>query len=304
MKTIIAPPPEPAFAGQPSPSVPEVRPAPTRALLVIVAVLGICALIAVGIVWRVYRGKSTETSSASTPPIEKTNSGAAITGATFNEAANGADIALVSIPAGSFLMGSPTSDPARDQDEGPQTNVTLQKFYLSKFEITQAQYRAIVGSNPSKFKGDDLPVDSVSWNEATEFCRRLSTISGRTYRLPTEAEWEYAARAGASSSSGSDVSAQGWCGANSDRHTHPVGQKQANTFGLYDMYGNVWEWCQSEYKPYPYQDNDGRESLNASAVHVLRGGSWSAATKGCRPTYRRRVVPEPSTSGFRIVLVT
>jgi formylglycine-generating enzyme required for sulfatase activity len=219
----------------------------------------------------------------------------------FTEKINGAEIQMISIPSGTFLMGSPLSESGRDPDEGPQSNVTVRNFRLSEFEVTQAQYRATMGTNPASFKGDDLPVESVSWNDALEFCRKLSSLTGRKYRLPTEAEWEYAARAGNSTAAG-NVDALGWCGSNSANRTHPVGQKQANAFGLYDMYGNVWEWTESKYRPYPFQATDGREDLQPTDVRVLRGGSWESATRACRATYRRRVVPDPRSSGFRIAL--
>jgi formylglycine-generating enzyme required for sulfatase activity len=304
IKTIVASLPEPIFAGnQPAALSDSGVASKANRWPILIGAVAVCTVVVVGVLWLVQRAKSHQTLAASAL-TEKAKNGPGITGAVFTEKANGSEIALVSIAGGSFVMGSPPSDTARDQDEGPQTNVTVPNFYMSKFEITQAQYRAVMGTNPSNFKGDDLPVDSVSWNDAMEFCRKLSASTGRTYRLPTEAEWEYAARAGANSPAVSNVDALGWCGGNSNRRTHPVGQKQANALGLYDMYGNVWEWCQSEYKAYPYQAGDGRESPNANAIHVLRGGSWEAATKACRPTYRRRVLPDPSTSGFRIVLAT
>jgi formylglycine-generating enzyme required for sulfatase activity len=209
---------------------------------------------------------------------------------------------MVSVSGGRFLMGSPLSETGRDQDEGVQNDVTVQSFYMSKYEITQAQYKAVTGTNPSSFKGDDLPVDSVSWNDAVEFCRKLSQMTGRQYRLPTEAEWEYAARAGTNGPYAGNLEAMTWYDANSGNRTHPVGQKEPNGFGLYDMYGNVWEWCQSKYKPYPYNANDGRENLQEADVRVMRGGSWESAAKACRSAYRRRVTPDPRSSGFRIIL--
>ncbi|HMH42845.1 MAG TPA: formylglycine-generating enzyme family protein, partial [Pyrinomonadaceae bacterium] len=170
-------------------------------------------------------------------------------------------------------------------------------------EVTQNQYRAVMGTNPSAFKGDDLPVDSVTWDEATEFCRKLSTLTGHQYRLPTEAEWEYAARGGTTGAATESANLTAWYDGNSGARTHPVGQKEANHFGLYDIYGNVWEWCQSKYKPYPYSATDGREDLQPVEVRVLRGGSWESAAKACRASYRRRVTPDPRSAGFRVVLV-
>ena len=209
---------------------------------------------------------------------------------------------MISIPAGTFLMGSPVSEAERDQDEGPQSEVTVQKFQISQYEVTQAQYKAVTGTNPSSFKGDDLPVDSVTWNDAIEFCRKLSRLTGREYRLPTEAEWEYACRAGTKTPYAGNPDAMGWYAANSKNQTHPVGQREPNGFGLYDMNGNVWEWCQSKYKPYPYQATDGRENVQDSDVRVLRGGSWESSASSTRSAYRRRVVPDRRSIGFRIVL--
>jgi formylglycine-generating enzyme required for sulfatase activity len=224
------------------------------------------------------------------------------TGQSFTEDINGAQIQMVSVPGGTFLMGSPLSETGRDNDEGPQNEATVQSLYMSKYEVTQAQYKAVMSTNPSSFKGDDLPVDSVSWNDAVEFCRKLSQTTGREYRLPTEAEWEYACRAGTNGPYSGNIDAMAWYGASSGSRTHPVGQKQPNGFGLYDMYGNVWEWCQSKYKAYPYKATDGREDLQSTDVRVMRGGSWESAAKSCRSAYRRRVIPDARSIGFRIVL--
>lgn len=161
-----------------------------------------------------------------------------------------------------------------------------------------------MNANPSSVKGDDLPVDSVSWADAVEFCRRLSQLTGRQYRLPTEAEWEFAARAGSSGPYAGELQTMAWYDANAAGHPHPVGQKSANSFGFYDMNGNLWEWCQSEYKPYPYSATDGREDLQSQRVHVLRGGSFESAARGCRSSYRRRVAPQRRTTGFRVVLAS
>ena len=164
------------------------------------------------------------------------------------------------IPAGEFDMGSTDGD----SDERPVHRVRISRdFYLGIHEVTQAEYRAVTGKSPSNFKGDDLPVEKVSWEEANEFCRLLTERertagglpSGMVYRLPTEAEWEYAARAGTTTKYcfGDDESGLGeyaWYGGNSGSTTHPVGQKRPNAWGLYDMHGNVWEWCQDWYGAY------------------------------------------------------
>lgn len=316
MKTMVAPAPEVPFADATRrPAAETMSGAPTRArrpyALGAIGGLVLVVLVIGGVVWLMKR--NTKTVAASKPqPVSSTNAEnktgitaenktAPSAAGPFTEKINGAEIQMISIPGGTFLMGSPLSETGRDPDEGPQSNVTVQKFHLSEYEVTQAQYRAVMGTNPASFKGDDLPVESVSWNDALEFCRKLSSLTGRKYRLPTEAEWEYAARAGNSTAVGS-VDALGWCGSNSANRTHPVGQKQANAFGLYDMYGNVWEWTESKYRPYPFQATDGREDVQLTDVRVLRGGSWESATRACRASYRRRVIPDPRSSGFRVAL--
>jgi formylglycine-generating enzyme required for sulfatase activity len=266
-------------------------------VLLLVVILG-------GIAWLIYekvRKESPVATKSQPGPNEKKPQ---LTGQPFSENSNGVQTQMVYVPGGTFLMGSPLSETGRDKDEGPQSNATVSNFYMSKYEVTQAQYEAVMGTNPSGFKGDNLPVDSVSWNDAVEFCRKLSRASGREYRLPTEAEWEYASRAGTTGPYAGNIDALTWYSANSGSETHPVGQKQPNGLGLYDMYGNVWEWCQSKYKPYPYNATDGREDLQSNDVRVLRGGSWESPATSCRSAYRRRVMPDARSIGFRIVLAS
>ncbi len=313
LKTIQAPPPEVVFNKQSIGAVSaEAKPdwqigettskRPSRLIVLGIVVVFLIGL-AVGVTWLITRGKKSA-GAVQKPQATATNTRTAPSGDLFKESVNGTEIEMLSIPSGTFLMGSPTSESGRDPDEGPQSNVTVQNFFLGKYEVTQGQYRAVTGANPSAFKGDNLPVDSVTWSDAVEFCRKLSTLTGRHYRLPTEAEWEYAARERATDQVASNVNLMAWYGGNSGGQTHPVGQKEANHFGLYDMYGNVWEWCQSKYKPYPYSSNDGREDLQPGEVRVLRGGSWESAAKACRASYRRRVIPKPNSAGFRIVLAS
>jgi formylglycine-generating enzyme required for sulfatase activity len=182
------------------------------------------------------------------------------------------------IPGGSFRMGSPSSEEGREDDEQPHT-VRVGEFWLGETEVTQAQWQAVMGSNPSSFKGDDLPVERVSWNDIQEFIKRLNTRTGERFRLPTEAEWEYAARAGTTTAHywgdgiGRNNANCDGCGSRWDnRQSAPVGSFKPNTFGLHDMLGNVWEWTCSQYK----ESYDGREQKCAVSArkYSLRGGSW------------------------------
>lgn len=273
---------------------------------VVVIALSIVALIVVGVAaWFTLRHRVLAPSAvkAGTQPAKQSANQDQLNGSSFTESVNGAQFDMVAIPSGTFEMGSPVSEVGRDMDEGPQSEVTVAKFYMSKYEVTQAQYKAVMNTNPSSFKGDDLPVDSVTWDGAEEFCRKLSQITKREYRLPTEAEWEYASRAGTHSAIAGVIDATTWYSANSGGRTHPVGQKRPNDFGLYDMNGNVWEWCQSKYKPYPYKADDGRENVQDNDTRVMRGGSWEDGAASCRSAYRRRVIPNVrATIGFRMVL--
>ena len=221
----------------------------------------------------------------------------------------GGKLELVLIPAGEFVMGSPDSEQGRDSDEGPTHKVRISgPFYLGKTEVTQAQWQAVMDKNPSKFKGSaDLPVEHVLWDDAQEFCRKLSQRVGREIRLPTEAEWEYACRAGTTTaySFGSDPSRLGeyaWYTENSGGQTHPVGRKTANPWGLYDMHGNVMEWCADWKKRYFSGARTDTVGPGSGAANVLRGGSWyddasrlrSAKRYGTAPGYHCSVI------GFRV----
>jgi formylglycine-generating enzyme required for sulfatase activity len=196
---------------------------------------------------------------------------------------SGVSMDMVWIRAGGFVMGSPESETGRGDDEGPRTNVSFEGFWMGKYEVTQAQYQSIMGTNPSFFSnnGASNPVEQVSWDDAMEFCRKLSEKTEKKYTLPTEAQWEYACRAGTITAYSfgnyeNQLGNYAWWLGNSVSATHPVGQKEPNSWGLYDMHGNVWEWCLSLYKPYPYSETDGRNILSEEGSgRVLRGGSWS-----------------------------
>ena len=228
---------------------------------------------------------------------------------------------LVWIAPGQFVLGSPASDLDALSEETPQTSVTLTKgFFMGKYEVTQGQYLAATGSNPSNFGGNtNLPVESVTWNQATNFCRLLNiqeNVAGRlpagyAYRLPTEAEWEYAARAGATNrfSWGDDLgySALGnyaWNSLNSGGNTHVVGQKLQNAWGLYDMSGNVSEWCQDSDWTYPGGSVTNPVPSNASNQKIFRGGSHADDGISCRAAHRNRIAQNTSLNifGLRVVL--
>jgi uncharacterized repeat protein (TIGR01451 family) len=219
---------------------------------------------------------------------------------------------FVLIPAGEFEMGSPSDEEGRGSDEGPVHHVNIGKaFYMGRYEVTQKQWRAIMGDNPSYFKGDDdLPVEEVSWDDVQEFIKKLNEKEGTNkYRLPSEAEWEYACRAGTSTrySFGDSELRLGdyaWYSDNSDMKTHPVGQKNPNSWGLYDMHGNVWEWVQdSWHDSYDGAPADGSAWEGDGADRVGRGGGCDTRAGRCRSAIRVHLTPRLCDShlGFRIL---
>ena len=217
---------------------------------------------------------------------------------------------MVYVSGGTFTMGG-TSEQGSDaeSDEKPTHSVTLSSYYICKYEVTQALWRAVMGSNPSYFKGDNLPVERVSWNDCQTFINRLNSYTGRNFRLPTEAEWEFAARGGNYSRhykySGSNyIGDVAWYTDNSGNRTHPVGTKQANELGLYDMSGNVWEWCSDLYGSYSSYSQSNPTGPNSGSDRVGRGGSWYYLARLCRSSYRYNFTPGCSinTLGLRLVL--
>jgi len=220
---------------------------------------------------------------------------------------NSIGMKFVLIKAGTFLMGSPEGEEERDSFiKDTQHKVTITKdFWLQTTEVIQAQYEEIMENNPSYFKGKDLPVEQVSWWDAVEFCERLSEKEGKEYRLPTEEEWEYACRAGSQTrySFGDDEGRFGeyaWYDANSDSKTHSVGQKKPNVWGLYDMHGNVWEWCRDRWGSYPSGEYP-TGTVAGSNIKVLRGGSWVNYPLNLRSANRGRNYPDYriNCNGFR-----
>jgi len=230
---------------------------------------------------------------------------------------------MVWIPPGTFTMGSPDTEVDRDFNEGPQTTVTLSNgFYMGKCEVTQGEYQALMGTNPSQFTGDtNRPVEMVTWYDATDYCDQLTQrerAAGRigtntVYRLPTEAEWEYACRAGTTTRfsyvDGDDpgygrLGNYAWYDDNSDSTTHPVGQKLPNPWGLEDMPGNVYEWCQDWYGSYPGGSVTDPQGPATGSERVFRGGSWYGAANGCRSANRSHAGRSSRLDylGFRVVL--
>jgi formylglycine-generating enzyme required for sulfatase activity/tRNA A-37 threonylcarbamoyl transferase component Bud32 len=226
---------------------------------------------------------------------------------------NGVTLEMVEIPGGTLIMGSPANEAERDSDEGPQHQVTVPSFFMGKYELTQAQYQAIMGSNPSAFKGNNRPVEQVSWNDAVTFCEKLSQKTQKNYRLPSEAEWEYACRAGTTTPFyfGESITSElvnyngnytyGSAPKGQYRQqTTDVGSFPPNAFGLYDMHGNVWEWCLDDYiDNYSDAPKDGSALTGRSGdIKLLRGGSWISKPQGCRSGDRNNNLHPFRISGF------
>ena len=217
---------------------------------------------------------------------------------------------MVYVSGGTFTMGG-TSEQGSDayDDEKPTHSVTLSSYYICKYEVTQALWRAVMGNNPSNFKGDNLPVECVSWDDCQTFINRLNSYTGRNFRLPTEAEWEFAARGGNYSRhykySGSNyISDVAWYDGNSGNRTHPIGTKQANELGLYDMSGNVYEWCSDWYGSYSSYSQNDPTGPNGGSNRVRRGGCWNSYASGCRSSSRYNSAPgfRCNVIGLRLVL--
>lgn len=234
------------------------------------------------------------------------------------EITNSIGMKLVLIPKGSFMMGAPAGEEGAGDDEEQHEVVISNDFYLGQTEVTQGQFERVMGTNPSHFRlprspQDDRtrhPVESVSWHEAVEFCERLSSLPAekearRLYRLPYQSEWEYACRAGSQTpyfygSDPEELGSYAWFNDNSGNETQPVGEKQPNRWGLYDMHGNVWEWCADWFGEYPA----GPVGPKHGVYRVLRGGGIANAPVACRSAYRIRFTPSlrNRVSGFRIAL--
>ena len=229
----------------------------------------------------------------------------------FSLTVNGVIFEMVYVEGGTFDMGA-TSEQGSDaySEEYPVHSVTLSDYYIGECEVTQEMWEAVMGSNPSNFKGAQNPVERVSWNDCQNFIKKLNSLTGRTFRLPTEAEWEYAARGGNKSrhykySGSNNIFDVAWHDGNSGSSTHAVGTKTANELGIYDMSGNVWEWCSDWYGGYSAGAQTNPQGPSSGSGRVLRGGSWSGYARGCRVSFRYRSGPDFSGiyNGLRLVLV-
>ena len=234
---------------------------------------------------------------------------------------NGINLEMAAIPGGTFMMGSPKNEEGRIIHESPQHQVTVPSFFMGKYPVTQAQYQAIMGTNPSCFKGSNRPVEKVRWYNAVAFCKRLSQKTGKTYRLPSEAEWEYACRAGTTTPfhfgetittdlakyDGNYTYGGGIKGVYRKETTEVGSFGVANNFGLYDMHGNVWEWCQdswhSNYEGAPTDGNAWLDNEKDNNGRLLRGGSWYYSPEVCRSACRNYYFLDSGSDfiGFRVV---
>ena len=231
-------------------------------------------------------------------------------GALFVDSATGIQMAFVK--GGCFQMGSVSGDGY--DDEKPVHEVCVNDLYMGRHEVTQGQWQKVMGSNPSNFRncGSDCPVEKVSWNDVQEFLRKLNSQTGKKYRLPTEAEWEYATRSGgkdekyAGTGNENTLVDYAWYKSNSEKKTNPVGRKKPNGLGLYDMSGNVWEWCDDWHGENYYANSpkDNPQGPAAGSARVLRGGCWGNDPNGTRTTNRYRNNPGKRYSfiGFRLTM--
>ena len=233
---------------------------------------------------------------------------------------------MLRIPAGTYQRGSPDAEAGRRGDEVQHTVTISRPFLMGKTQVTQELWQRVIVGNPSRFLGNDLPVERVEWFDAVRFCNRLSEMQGLEpayrisgsdviwdagadgYRLPTEAEWEHACRAGTTTryhtgDSEADLARAGWYAANSAGKTHPVGRKDPNAWGLHDMHGNVWEWCWDWYGDYPTDQVKDPTGPPTGTGRVLRGGRWADGSRSCRSASRRNSAPglESPFDGFRLV---
>ena len=221
---------------------------------------------------------------------------------------NGVSFEMVRVEGGTFRMGATVEQEDEALDgEKPVHSVTLSGYYIGKTEVTQALWQAVMGSNPSSFKGADLPVECVSWEDCQKFIQKLNSLTGRNFRLPTEAEWEFACRGGNNSngykySGSNDIDNVAWYWDNSGEKTHPVGSKSPNELGIYDMSGNVWEWCSDCFGDYTSYSQTNPTGPQSGLCHVDRGGSWYGSDRHCRSSDRGEDAPTDPDNGLGLRL--
>ena len=260
----------------------------------------------------ILEGQTTTLSGVlSTNTTAPTATGSSLSGNTITiPVKKGISIDMVRVEAGTFTMGATPEMKDPYKDEKPTHQVTLTNdYYIGKYEVTQALWKAVMGKRPSYFKGDNLPVEQVSWEDCQKFISKLNSITGKNFHLPTEAEWEYAARGGKKSmgyqySGSNNLSDVAWYNGNSGNKTHVVGSKQANELGIYDMSGNVWEWCQDLFGSYGSSPLINPTGATSGAFRVNRGGGWYYDAWDCRSSYRLVRTPDfcCNNLGFRLVL--
>jgi formylglycine-generating enzyme required for sulfatase activity len=221
--------------------------------------------------------------------------------------AGGVTFTMVAVKGGTFQMGAPDSDMNAYDDEKPQHAVTLSDYYIGETEVTQALWKAVMGSNPSKLKGNKLPVEQVSWDDCQAFITKLNVMTGQTFRLPTEAEWEYAARGGNKSqgckySGSNDIDLVAWYTDNIGLNNNEVGAKTANELGIYDMTGNVHEWCQDWFDDYSSEAKSNPAGPETGSFRVIRGGSCFVSAGFSRVLYRNYYLPSRRIIDFGLRL--
>lgn len=222
---------------------------------------------------------------------------------------NGVKFKMIYVEGGTFMMGATAEQSGYENDETPAHSVTLSEYFIAETEVTQELWTAVMGSNPSRFtRSSRNPVECVSWFDCNQFIQKLNQLTGLRFRLPTEAEWEYAARGGNKSKgykySGSNrIEDVAWYDGNSGGMTHEVGKCYANELGLYDMSGNVWEWCSDWYGSYSSASQVDPSGAGSGSYRVFRGGSWGSYARGCRVSYRNRNTPDNRSNGLGLRLV-
>ena len=283
-------------------------------VIALVSAGAILALLGAAVAWYLLTGREKPYDPRQAARIQETAAKSlGVPKETALDLGSGVPLRLVLIPAGAFLMGSPDTETDREKDEGPRREVRISRpFYLGVFAVTQEQYRQVTGRNPSSFQGSQNPVESVPWDEAVEFCKALSQRTGKKARLPTEAEWEYACRAGCKKpfSYGDDkeyrqIGDHAWYFRNSGNRTHPVGGKKPNAWGLYDMHGNVWQWCSDWYAASDANAvNVDPPGPGSGTARVLRGAGWCAEALVCRTAHRDCLSPASRYNylGFRVAV--